>query len=75
MARPLMRAMCYQPPLSAGLGAVIILATDQVGRMVAFPAETLAAPVTAIVGAPFLLFLARRSLSALVVSAWQFLSA
>jgi iron complex transport system permease protein len=49
-------------PLSAGLGAVIVLAADLLGRMVAFPAETPAGAVTAIVGAPFFLFLARRSL-------------
>ena len=49
-------------PLSAALGAVIVLAADLVGRMVAFPAETPAGAVTAIVGAPFFLFLARRSL-------------
>jgi iron complex transport system permease protein len=48
-------------PLSAGLGALIVLAADLLSRAVAFPAETPAGVVTALIGAPFFLFLARRS--------------
>ena len=49
-------------PLSALLGAVIVLSADLFSRCVAFPAETPAGAVTALVGAPFFLLLARRSL-------------
>lgn len=48
-------------PASAALGAVIVLASDILARAVAFPAETPAGVVTALVGAPFFLWLARRS--------------
>ncbi|RMV69198.1 Iron dicitrate transport system permease protein [Pseudomonas caricapapayae] len=49
-------------PISAGLGAAIVLASDLISRAVAFPAETPAGVVTALIGAPFFLFLARRAL-------------
>lgn len=49
-------------PVSAGLGAAIVLAADLVSRAVAFPVETPAGVVTALIGAPFFLFLARRAL-------------
>ena len=49
-------------PLSAILGAVIVLAADLISRAVAFPVETPAGVVTALIGAPFFLFLARRAL-------------
>lgn len=49
-------------PISAGLGAAIVLASDLISRVVAFPVETPAGVVTALIGAPFFLFLARRAL-------------
>lgn len=49
-------------PLSAALGAVIVLGADLLSRAVAFPVETPAGVVTALIGAPFFLFLARRAL-------------
>lgn len=49
-------------PISAGLGAAIVLASDLMSRAVAFPVETPAGVVTALIGAPFFLFLARRAL-------------
>ena len=49
-------------PISAGLGATIVLASDLISRAVAFPVETPAGVVTALIGAPFFLFLARRAL-------------
>ncbi len=49
-------------PVSAGLGAAIVLGADLISRAVAFPAETPAGVVTALIGAPFFLFLARRAL-------------
>ncbi|WP_249583432.1 iron-dicitrate ABC transporter permease FecC [Pseudomonas viridiflava] len=49
-------------PVSAGLGAAIVLASDLISRAVAFPVETPAGVVTALIGAPFFLFLARRAL-------------
>ncbi|KPW50641.1 iron-dicitrate ABC transporter permease FecC [Pseudomonas syringae group genomosp. 3] len=48
--------------ISAGLGAAIVLASDLISRAVAFPVETPAGVVTALIGAPFFLFLARRAL-------------
>ena len=48
-------------PASALLGAAIVLAADLVSRAVAFPAETPAGVVTALIGAPFFLYLARRT--------------
>ena len=43
-------------------GAVIVLGADLLSRAVAFPVETPAGVVTALIGAPFFLFLARRAL-------------
>lgn len=40
----------------------IVLASDLISRAVAFPVETPAGVVTALIGAPFFLFLARRAL-------------
>ncbi|QAX81944.1 iron-dicitrate ABC transporter permease FecC [Candidatus Pseudomonas adelgestsugas] len=53
---------CWLIPLSAALGAVIVLGADLLSRAMAFPAETSAGVVTALIGAPFFLFLARRAL-------------
>ncbi|KPX92591.1 hypothetical protein ALO64_03381 [Pseudomonas meliae] len=39
-----------------------MLASDLISRAVAFPVETPAGVVTALIGAPFFLFLARRAL-------------
>lgn len=47
-------------PLSAVLGAVLLLLSDVVGRLVARPGEVQAGIVTALVGAPFLVALVRR---------------
>jgi iron complex transport system permease protein len=47
-------------PLSALLGAVLVLLADVVGRVVASPAEVQVGVVTAAVGAPFLVALVRR---------------
>lgn len=47
-------------PMSAILGAVLLLASDIAARGVAFPAETPAGAVTALIGAPFFLLLARK---------------
>lgn len=49
-------------PVSALLGAILLLASDIVARGVAYPAEIAAGAVTALVGAPFFLVLARRLL-------------
>ncbi|KPB69104.1 iron-dicitrate ABC transporter permease FecC [Pseudomonas cannabina] len=49
-------------PISAGLGAAIVLASDLISRAVAFPVETPAGVVTALIGAPFFLILARPAL-------------
>jgi ABC-type Fe3+-siderophore transport system permease subunit len=48
-------------PASALLGAAIVLAADLLSRAVAFPVETPAGVVTALIGAPFFLYLARRT--------------
>lgn len=52
----------YRPlvPMSAAVGAVLLLGADLAGRAVAFPAETPAGAVAALLGAPFFLILARR---------------
>lgn len=47
-------------PLSAVLGAVLLLVSDVVGRLVARPGEVHVGIVTALVGAPFLVALVRR---------------
>ncbi|MGY1836055.1 iron chelate uptake ABC transporter family permease subunit [Blastococcus sp. SYSU DS0510] len=47
-------------PLSAMVGAALLLAADAVGRVVASPAELQVGIVTAVVGAPFLIALVRR---------------
>lgn len=47
-------------PLSALLGAVLLLAGDVIGRVVASPAEVQVGIVTAVVGAPFLIALVHR---------------
>ncbi|WNV77637.1 iron ABC transporter permease [Geodermatophilus sp. DSM 44513] len=47
-------------PYAAVLGPVLLIAADVVGRVVARPAELQAGIVTAIVGAPFRIHLARR---------------
>lgn len=48
-------------PLAAVLGAVVLLAADVVGRVVVAPAELEAGIVAAIVGAPVLIALVRRT--------------
>jgi iron complex transport system permease protein len=47
-------------PYSLVLGAVLLLASDVVGRLVARPAEVQVGIVTALVGAPFFIWLVRR---------------
>jgi iron complex transport system permease protein len=47
-------------PYSMVLGAVLLLASDIVGRLVARPAELQVGVVTALVGAPFFIWLVRR---------------
>lgn len=47
-------------PYSAVLGSTLLLAADIAGRVIARPSELQVGIVTAIVGAPFLIFLARR---------------
>lgn len=47
-------------PLSALLGAALLLGADVLGRVVARPAEIQVGVVTALVGAPFLVVLVRR---------------
>lgn len=47
-------------PLSALLGAALLLAADAIGRTIASPAELQVGIVTAVVGAPFLVALVRR---------------
>ena len=47
-------------PYSIVLGAVLLLASDIVGRLVARPAELQVGIVTALVGAPFFIWLVRR---------------
>ena len=47
-------------PLSAVLGAVLLIASDVLGRVVARPGEIQAGIVTAVVGVPFLIALVRR---------------
>lgn len=51
----------YRPlvPMTAAVGAILLLAADFAGRAVAFPAETPAGAVAALVGAPFFLMIAR----------------
>ncbi len=48
-------------PLAAVLGAIVLLASDVIGRVVVAPAELEAGIVAAIVGAPVLIALVRRS--------------
>lgn len=48
-------------PLSMVIGACVVLGADIVGRAVAFPAETPAGIIAALIGTPFFLYLARRS--------------
>ena len=54
--------MDYRPlvPMTAAVGAILLLAADIVARAVAFPAETPAGAVAALLGAPFFLVLARK---------------
>ncbi len=47
-------------PLSAGYGAVLVLAADTVGRVVLPPSEVQVGIMTAVVGVPFFLLLVRR---------------
>ena len=47
-------------PYSMVLGAVLLLAADVLGRVVARPAELQVGIVTALVGAPFFVWLVRR---------------
>ncbi len=48
-------------PYSALLAAALLLAADVAGRLVAIPSEVQAGVITALVGAPFLIVLVRRS--------------
>jgi ABC-type Fe3+-siderophore transport system permease subunit len=47
-------------PCAAVLGALLLIVADVIARLVAFPAETPVGVLTAVVGAPFLIGLARR---------------
>lgn len=47
-------------PMTAATGAILLLAADLAARAVAFPAETPAGAVAALLGAPFFLILARK---------------
>lgn len=51
----------YRPlvPMTAAIGAILLLSADIAGRAVAFPAETPAGAVAALIGAPFFLLMAR----------------
>ena len=62
LARPLVGASHrWLLPMSALLGAALVAVSDVVGRVVLRPAELQAGVVTAFVGAPVLLALARRA--------------
>ncbi|MFE3487933.1 FecCD family ABC transporter permease, partial [Streptomyces griseus] len=47
-------------PLSTVLGAVLLTAADVVGRIVARPSEIDVGIVTALIGAPFFIYIVRR---------------
>jgi iron complex transport system permease protein len=47
-------------PFSALIGAVLLTATDVVGRIVARPAEIDVGIITALIGAPFFIYIVRR---------------
>lgn len=47
-------------PYAAGMGAVLVVAADTLGRVLARPAEIQVGIVTALVGAPYLVMLVRR---------------
>lgn len=47
-------------PMTAATGAILLLSADIAARAVAFPAETPAGAVAALLGAPFFLILARK---------------
>lgn len=47
-------------PLSAVLGAILLTAADVVGRIVARPSEIDVGIVTALIGAPFFIYIVRR---------------
>jgi iron complex transport system permease protein len=48
-------------PYSALLGAILLLTSDIIGRVIARPGEVQVGIVTALVGAPFFVYLARRT--------------
>jgi iron complex transport system permease protein len=48
-------------PYSAMVGAILLLGSDIIGRVIARPAEVQVGIVTALVGAPFFIYLARRT--------------
>ena len=47
-------------PCAAVLGGLLLIVADVIARLVAFPAETPVGVLTTVVGAPFLIALARR---------------
>lgn len=47
-------------PFSAVLGGILLIVADIVGRMVNAPYETPVGAITAIIGVPFFLYLARK---------------
>ncbi|KHE66981.1 iron ABC transporter permease [Halobacillus sp. BBL2006] len=47
-------------PISAVLGALLLTVSDVISRFIAFPAESPVGIVTALIGAPFFLYLARK---------------
>lgn len=50
----------WQVPVAAVLGGLLLIVADIIGRIVARPEELMVGIVTALVGAPFLLFAVRR---------------
>jgi iron complex transport system permease protein len=48
-------------PYAMAMGAILLTVADVAGRLVARPAELQVGIVTALVGAPFLVYLARRT--------------
>ncbi|PHV11876.1 FecCD family ABC transporter permease [Chitinimonas sp. BJB300] len=55
--------LSLQLPVAAGLGASLLLAADLCARLVAQPFETPLSALTALLGAPLLVWLARRDLA------------
>jgi len=66
MVPHVMRLLCgpdqrWLLPLSAVGGAVLLTLADTIGRLIGYPGETEAGIITAFIGAPFLVVIARRT--------------